>query len=81
MNLILFLIIGGLAGFIAGKIMRDGGFGLLGNIVVGVIGSFIGGMMLGVLGVGDSGIIMGLIGAVLGAVVLIYVVGLIKGRS
>ena len=69
MSLILFLIIGGLAGFIAGKIMRGGGFGLLGNILVGVIG------------VGDGGLIMGLIGAVIGAIVLIYVVGLIKGRS
>ena len=59
--------------------MKGSGFGILGNIVVGIVGGVIGGQMLGVLGFGDSGLI-GFIGAVLGAVVLIYVVQLVAKR-
>ena len=45
MDIILFLLLGALAGWIAGKIMKGSGFGLIGNIVVGVIGAFIGGFL------------------------------------
>ena len=73
MGLIATLIIGAIAGWLAGKIMRGGGFGALMNIVVGVIGSFVGNAMLWVLGLGARGLIGNLIAATLGAVVVLYV--------
>jgi uncharacterized membrane protein YeaQ/YmgE (transglycosylase-associated protein family) len=50
-GLIIFLLIGAVAGWLAGRIMKSGGFGLLGNIVVGVIGSEIGGWVFFLLGI------------------------------
>ena len=78
MNLILFLIIGAIAGWLAGQIMRGGGFGLLGNIVVGIIGAFVGGHLLAFFGTSAGGLVGSLVTAVLGAVVLLFLVGLIK---
>ena len=78
MNLILFLIIGGLAGFIAGKIMRGGGFGVLGNIVVGIVGALIGGTLFRMVGLPPIGTLGSLISAVVGACVLLYIVSLVK---
>ena len=76
---LLFLIIGAAAGWIAGNIMKGGGFGWIGNIVVGVIGAFVGGWLFGVLGITLGGGVLGtLIMAVVGAVVLLFIVGLIK---
>jgi len=79
MEIIYFLIIGAIAGWLGGLIMRGGGFGLLGNIVVGIIGALIGGKLLGWLGVSIGGGLIGSIAtAVIGAVVLLFIVGLIK---
>ena len=56
-SLIVFLIIGVVAGFLAGKIMKGGGFGLVGDLVLGVIGAFVGGWVFGLLGILPVGII------------------------
>ena len=56
-GVIIFLLIGAVAGWLAGVIMRGGGFGLVGNIVVGIIGSLIGGWLFGLLGIGAGGLI------------------------
>ncbi len=80
MSLIITLIIGGLAGWLAGKIIRGGGFGVLMNIVVGVIGSFVGNAMFWLLGLSATGFIGRLIAATLGAVVLIYVADYLAKR-
>ncbi len=78
-SLIAFLIIGALAGWIAGLLMRGGGFGLLGNMVVGVIGAFVGGFLFTLVGISTSGGLIGvLITAVVGAAALLFVIGLIK---
>jgi uncharacterized membrane protein YeaQ/YmgE (transglycosylase-associated protein family) len=77
-SLLMFLAIGGLAGWLAGQIMKGGGYGLLGNIVVGVVGAFVGGFLFKLLGLSASGLIGSLITAVAGAVALLFVVGLIK---
>ena len=79
MNFLLFLIIGALAGWIAGKLIRGGGFGFVGNLVVGIVGAVIGGHMFSYLGleVGD-GLIGSLVTSVIGALVLLFIVGLIK---
>ncbi|PYC25713.1 GlsB/YeaQ/YmgE family stress response membrane protein [Pseudomonas alcaligenes] len=79
MNLILFLIIGAVAGWIAGKLLRGGGFGLIGNLVVGIVGAVIGGHLFSYLGVSAGGGLIGsLVTAVIGALVLLFIVGLIK---
>jgi uncharacterized membrane protein YeaQ/YmgE (transglycosylase-associated protein family) len=78
MNLIIFLVIGALAGWLAGVIMKGGGFGVIGNIVVGVVGAFLGGWLLPKLGVSIGGDFGGFITAVIGAVILLFIVRLIK---
>ena len=78
MNLIIFLVIGALAGWLAGVIMKGGGFGVIGNIVVGVVGSFLGGWLLPTLGLSIGGDFGGFITAVIGAVILLFIVRLIK---
>lgn len=79
MEIVLFLLIGAAAGWIAGRIMEGGGFGLLGNVIVGVLGSWLGKFLAGKAGVGvDAGIFTSLIIAVVGAVILLFVVGVIK---
>jgi uncharacterized membrane protein YeaQ/YmgE (transglycosylase-associated protein family) len=79
MNFILFLLIGALAGWIAGKLLRGGGFGLIGNLVVGIVGAVIGGHLFSYLGVSAGGGLIGsLVTAVIGALVLLFIVGLIK---
>ena len=78
MNLLIFLLIGALAGWLAGLVMKGRGLGVLGNIIVGVIGAFLGGWLLPMLGVSFGGNIGMFITAFIGAVVLLAIVGLIK---
>jgi uncharacterized membrane protein YeaQ/YmgE (transglycosylase-associated protein family) len=78
MNLVLFLLIGLLAGWSAGKIMKGSGFGLGGNLVVGVIGALFGGFLFRILGVVSQSLLGSLIMAIVGAVVLLYIVSLVK---
>ena len=77
-SLIEFLIIGVLAGFLAGKIMKGGGFGLVGDLVLGVIGAFVGGWVFAMLGILPDGIIGTLISATAGAVLLLFLIRLVK---
>ena len=78
MNFLIFLIIGALAGWLAGLVMKGRGLGVLGNIIVGVIGAFLGGWLLPMLGVSFGGNIGLFITAFIGAVILLAIVGLIK---
>jgi uncharacterized membrane protein YeaQ/YmgE (transglycosylase-associated protein family) len=77
-GLIIFLAIGAVAGWLAGTLMKGGGFGLLGNIVVGVIGAVVGGYVFGLLGISAGGIIGSIITATVGAAILLFIVRLIK---
>jgi uncharacterized membrane protein YeaQ/YmgE (transglycosylase-associated protein family) len=78
-SLIIFLLIGAVAGWLAGVIVKGYGFGLIGNIVVGVIGSFIGGWLFGHFGLlRGGGILSTLIGATVGAVILLFLLRLIR---
>jgi uncharacterized membrane protein YeaQ/YmgE (transglycosylase-associated protein family) len=78
MNILIFLAIGAVAGWLAGTLMKGGGFGLIGNIVVGIIGSVVGGLLFGLLGLSANGMIGSLVTATVGAIVLLFGVGLIK---
>jgi len=77
-SLLIFLAIGALAGWLAGNLMKGGGFGLLGNIVVGIIGAVIGGWVFGLLGISVNGLIGSLVTAVAGALLLLFIVSLVK---
>jgi uncharacterized membrane protein YeaQ/YmgE (transglycosylase-associated protein family) len=74
------IVLGILAGWIAGKIMRGSGFGLLGDLVVGVVGSLLGSFIFGLLGLGAYGLIGRLVVAVIGAVILLWLIRLVKRR-
>lgn len=79
MSLIWFLIVGLIAGFLAGKVMRGGGFGLIGDIIVGVIGALLGGWLFGTLGIGlGGGLIGSIIVAFIGAVILLWLIRLVR---
>lgn len=77
-GLIIYLAIGAVAGWLAGKLMKGGGFGLPGNIVVGIIGAVIGGFVFGLLGITTTGLIGSIVTATAGAVLLLFVVDVIK---
>lgn len=77
-NLLIFILVGILAGFLAGKIMRGVGFGLFGDMVVGVLGAFLGGWVFGKLGIVTWGIPGLLITALVGAMILLFLIRLIK---
>ena len=77
-GLIIFLVIGAVAGWLAGTLVKGGGFGLLGNIVIGVIGAFIGGIIFGLLGFAEANIVGQIISATVGAVVLLLIIRAIK---
>ena len=78
-NLIWFLIIGLIAGWLAGQVMRGGSFGLIGNLIVGVIGALLGGWLFGVRGLSAYGLVGSLIVAFVGAVVLLFLLSLVSG--
>ncbi len=78
MSFLWFIIIGILAGFVAGKLMRGGGFGLIVNLIVGIIGGVLGGWVFGLFGITTSSIIGSLITSVVGAVILLWILGLIS---
>ena len=75
---IAFGVIGLLAGLIAGKIMKGRGFGLIGNLVIGVLGAYLGGILFSLLGISAGGFLGSLVMATAGAVALLFVVGLLK---
>ncbi|MCD7926877.1 MAG: GlsB/YeaQ/YmgE family stress response membrane protein [Bacteroides sp.] len=79
MNFIWYIIIGIVAGFFAGKIMRGGGFGLFINLLVGIVGGLLGGWVFGLLGIATVGILGSLITATIGAVLLLWIISLFSG--
>jgi uncharacterized membrane protein YeaQ/YmgE (transglycosylase-associated protein family) len=78
-GLLVFLIVGAIAGWLAGMIVKGGGFGLIGDIVVGVIGAFIAGWLFPKIGFHlGTGIAASIVSAAIGAIVLLLVVRLIR---
>ncbi len=77
--LLIILLVGAVAGWLAGLIVRGIGFGLIGNIVVGIVGAFIAAWVLPRIGVSiGSGIIGSIIHATIGAVILLVIIGLVR---
>lgn len=78
-SIVIILIIGGLAGWLAGLIVKGYGFGLLGNIVIGIIGAFVGTWVLGQFGVRvGPGLIGSVLNATVGAALILVVIGLVR---
>jgi uncharacterized membrane protein YeaQ/YmgE (transglycosylase-associated protein family) len=80
-SILVFLLVGAIAGWLAGLIVRGFGFGLLGDIVVGIVGAFLAGWLLPRLGVGaivHNALVDSIIHATIGAVVLLVILGLIR---
>lgn len=80
MSFLGWLIIGALAGWLAGKIVEGYGFGFVGNIVIGILGACIGGLILPQLGLVPQSTGANFLAATLGAVILLVVLGLLKRR-
>ncbi|MDB9801639.1 MAG: GlsB/YeaQ/YmgE family stress response membrane protein [Yoonia sp.] len=78
-SILVIVIIGAIAGWLAGQIVKGFGFGLLGNVVVGILGAFVAGLIFPVIGLGFGGGIVGaIIHATLGAVILLFLIKLVK---
>jgi uncharacterized membrane protein YeaQ/YmgE (transglycosylase-associated protein family) len=78
-GLIAWLVIGAIAGWLAGTLVKGGGFGLIGDIIVGIVGAFVGGWLAGLLGIHiGGGLISSIITATAGAIVLIVVLRMVK---
>jgi uncharacterized membrane protein YeaQ/YmgE (transglycosylase-associated protein family) len=80
MNILWFLLIGLAAGWLAGRIVKGGGYGLGGDLFVGVIGALLGGFLLGMLGMASGGIVGELITATLGAMLFITLLRLVMRK-
>src|SRR5580698_6745408 len=81
-SLLVIVIVGVIAGWLAGKIVDGGGFGFIGDLIVGVIGAFIGDWLLPRLGIHlGVGMVAAIINATIGAVVLLLIIRLVRGRS
>jgi uncharacterized membrane protein YeaQ/YmgE (transglycosylase-associated protein family) len=78
-GIVIWLVIGAIAGWLAGVIMKGYGFGLIGNIIVGIIGAVIAGWLLPRLGISiGAGFVPQIINAVIGAVILLIIIGFVR---
>ena len=78
-SIIVWLIVGAIAGWLAGLIVKGGGFGLLGNIVIGIIGAVVAGWLLPQLGIGlGTGIVAAIINSAIGGVIVLVIISLIR---
>ena len=78
MHIFFWLIIGAIAGWLAGTFMKGGGFGLVADIVLGIVGALVGGFLFGLVGIEGVGWIGSLITATIGAIVILALVKLLK---
>jgi uncharacterized membrane protein YeaQ/YmgE (transglycosylase-associated protein family) len=77
-ELISWLIIGTIAGWAAGHLARGRGFGIFGNIVVGIIGAAVGGFVFGLIGLSSTGFVGSIVTAIVGALILLYLANWLK---
>lgn len=80
-EIVYILIVGLMAGWLAGKIMKGKGYGLVGDLVVGVLGAIVGSWLFGVLGLGAYGLLGSIIVALIGALLLLFLVRMVKKKN
>jgi uncharacterized membrane protein YeaQ/YmgE (transglycosylase-associated protein family) len=82
MGIIVWIIVGGIAGFLAGKVMTGSGLGLIWDIVVGILGAFLGGWLAGLVGIAVTNILVEIVVAFVGACILLFLFRLLtRGRG
>jgi uncharacterized membrane protein YeaQ/YmgE (transglycosylase-associated protein family) len=81
MHLIWWVVVGLIAGWAAGRIMKGGGYGVIMDIILGIVGAVVGGWLVGVVGIHAGGFISTIIVGIIGAVILIWVTRLIKKEA
>ena len=82
MSLLTFIIVGLIAGWLAGMIMRGGGLGIIWDIIIGVIGAIVGGYLFSALDIGTEGsLLWNILIATVGAVVVLFVINLVAGKG
>ncbi len=72
------LLVGAAAGFLAGQVIKGHGFGLLGNVIVGILGAFVFGFLFGSFELLGSPVLNAIVGSTIGAIILLFVIGLFK---
>ncbi len=80
-SIVIWLVIGAVAGFLAGLVMEGGGFGLIGNIIIGILGAVVAGYLFPRLGVSipiSDPLIRAIVVSTIGAVILLFVIGLAR---
>ena len=78
-SIIVWLIVGAIAGWLAGLIVKGGGFGLLGNIVIGIVGAVVAGWLLPQLGINlGTGVVRAIINAAIGGIIVLVILSLIR---
>ena len=80
-GIIWWIVVGLIAGWAAGKIMKGGGYGVVADILLGIVGGIVGGWIVGFFGGAGGGLITSILVAILGAVVLIWLTRLIKKQA
>ncbi|HMX03892.1 MAG TPA: GlsB/YeaQ/YmgE family stress response membrane protein [Chitinophagales bacterium] len=79
-NFLYFILLGAIAGYVSGKLIKGESFGLLGNIVVGVVGAVLGGWIFDQVGIQEANILYSLAAAVVGSVAFLLIIGLLKRK-
>ena len=78
-GILAWIVIGAVAGWLAGKVVKGGGYGFIGDVIVGIIGAIIGGYLAGALGIaGGGGIIASIVIATIGAIILVVILRMLK---
>lgn len=80
-GIIWWIVVGLIAGWAAGRIMKGGGYGVIADILLGIVGGVVGGWVVGLLGFGAGGMVWSIVVAILGAVILIGITRLIKKEA
>ncbi|MDR1702543.1 MAG: GlsB/YeaQ/YmgE family stress response membrane protein [Sporomusaceae bacterium] len=81
LNALLFLIVGAVAGWAAGQLTKGHGFGLLTNIILGIVGAYVGGFALSLLGLTPHGTLGQLISSIVGAIIVLWVARFFAGSE
>jgi uncharacterized membrane protein YeaQ/YmgE (transglycosylase-associated protein family) len=80
-NIVVWIIVGGIAGFLASKVLSGKGMGLIWDIVVGILGAFVGGWLAGLVGISVSNILVLVVVAFVGAVILLVIFRAVTSRG
>lgn len=81
MGLFASIVVGGIAGWLAGVIMKDDRYGLFGDIIVGIVGGLLGGFLFGLLGIASGGFLWQIVVATVGSIILLAILRKFRGRK